>query len=196
MKRSLSAPLLPILVLAMALLPGGLRAAEPLPVALVNLDRMLKTYKPLLAKLEPIKAEARELEQSVQVRQAELETVGAQLRNTQPGTPDYQRLQIQLVKLQNELQQFINTQRQELQKKEAAVYLAFYRQVDAEIAKYAKAHGLKLVLRQTETSLDDNQPLADILKTLNRQILFEENLDITEQILAALESSAPDGKTR
>jgi Skp family chaperone for outer membrane proteins len=170
--------------------PRAASAEGPLPVALVNIDRVLKTYKPLQEKVDPLKAEAKEIDQTVQVRQAEIETVGAQLRKQQPGSAEQQRLQLQLVKLQTELQQFINNERQAMQKKEATVYLAFFRQLDAEISKYAKAHGIKLVLRQSETSLDDGQSLQDTIKALNRSVLYEEGLDITDEIVKALDASA------
>jgi Skp family chaperone for outer membrane proteins len=189
------AGLLPAMVLFAAICsavgPNHAAAAEPLPIALVNVDRILKTHKPLQEQLDPLKAEAKELDAKVQVRQAEIETVTDQLRRSQPASPDQQRLQLQLVKLQTDLQQFINTERQKLQKKEVAVYLAFFRQLDAEIDKHAKARSLKLVLRQYETSYDENQPLQDILKALNRTILYEEGLDITDEILKAL--GAPAG---
>jgi hypothetical protein len=48
---------------------------------------------------------------------------------------------------------------------------------------------LKLVIRQPETTLDENQPLTETLKALNRGILYEEGLDITDAILRGLESS-------
>src|SRR4051812_44805157 len=98
---------------------AGAFAAEPLPIALVNVDRICKTYKPFLDKLEPLKDLAKEVDQAVQVRQAELESAAAKFRSTQPGSPDFQRLQAQVVKLQNDLQQFVNSERQRLQKKEA-----------------------------------------------------------------------------
>ena len=176
---------------AAALICCTAAAAEPLAVALVNVDRILKDHKPLNDKLDPLKAEAKDFEGALQVRQAELEAVGNQLRQVQPGSPDQQRLQIQMVKLQTDLQRFVTTGRQNLQNKEAAVYLAFFRQLDAEISKYAKAHGLKLVLRQYETSFDDGQSLQDVAKALNRTILYEDGLDVTDAILKALNAPAP-----
>jgi len=166
-------------------------ANEPAPIALVNVDRILKAYKPLQEKLDPLKADAKDLDAAVQVRQGELETVGKQLRSARPGSPEQQKLQLQFVKLQTELQQFIAGEQQAQHKKQAAVYLAFFRQLDAEISKYAKAHGVRLVLRQYETSYDEGQQLPDILKALNRAILYEEDLDITDEILKALGAPAP-----
>jgi len=191
-----SAPLRELLALICLLIAPSFftpaRAADPLPIALVNVDRILKDYKPLNDKLDPLKAEAKEVENAIQVRQAELETVGNQLRQTLPGSPDQQRLQIQLVKMQGDFQRFVAEGRNKLQNKEATTYLAFFRQLDAEISKYARGHGLKLVLRQSETSLDEGQSLQDTFKALNRQILFEDSLDITDPILKALQSSSAE----
>ena len=77
-----------------------------------------------------------------------------------------------------------------MQKKEAAIFLAFYRDLEEEVRKYAKAKGLKLVIRQQESSLDENQQLQQILTSLNRGIIFEDGLDITDDILKALDAQA------
>jgi Skp family chaperone for outer membrane proteins len=161
-------------------------AADPFPVAVLNTERIFRTHKPLLAQLEPIKAANAEFEKTVQLRQIELETVAGQLRRAPPGSPEFVRLQQQAVKLQGDLQQFIATERGALQKREAGILLGFYRTMDEEVRKYAQTHGIKLVLRQQESSLDENQPLPEILKSLNRPIVFDDQLDITDAILAAL----------
>src|SRR5690348_15065441 len=49
------------------------QSAEPFPLGLVNVDRILKAHKPLQEKLDPLKEEAKDLDAKVQVRQAELE---------------------------------------------------------------------------------------------------------------------------
>jgi Skp family chaperone for outer membrane proteins len=166
------------------------QAAEPLPIALLNPDRIFKTHKPFQEKLTQLQDEAKEVEQTVQTRQAELETVTNQLRRAQQGSPEFQRLQIQVIKLQNELQQYINSERQKLQHKEAMLLLSFHRQIDALVTKFSKERGIKLVIRQQESSLEENQQLAEIVKAINRAILYEDGLDITDEILKALETFA------
>ena len=163
-------------------------ADEALPIALVNMDRVFKSYKPFQDKLAPIREGVQEMEKKAQLRQIELETVVTQLRKAQPGSPEAQRLQQQAAKLQSELNKFIAQEREELQKREAAVFLDLYRQLEDEVKKYAKEKGIKLVIRQQDGSLDDKQPLAEILKTLNRGIIYEEGLDITDDILKALDA--------
>jgi Skp family chaperone for outer membrane proteins len=185
----LAAPLMFVVLVVSGF--GGVAGQEKLPIALVNVDKILKSHKPLVAKVDPLKAEAKELEAAVQVRQAEIETAMGQFQRAQPGSPDQQRLQAQIRKLQTDMQQFVVTERQQLQQKEVKVYLAFFRQLDAEITKYAKANGLKLVLRQYETSLDEGQTLPEVMKALNRTILFDEGLDVTDEILKALDVQSP-----
>ena len=68
------------------------------------------------------------------------------------------------------------------QQKEATLYVAFLRQLDEEINKYAKANGVKLILSRYETSFDENQSVQNLAKLLNRSVLYEEQLDITDLI--------------
>ena len=170
------------------------RGENSLPIAILNLDRIFKTHQPLLDQLAPAREEAKALQEKLQLRQAEIETVANQIRKTEPSTPDFQRLQAQLLKLNGELRQLAETGQQAIQKKETTVYLAFYRTLDDEVAKYAKAKGLKLVLRQQEGSLDENQTLQEILKSLNRSIIYQDGLDITDDILKALDARAAANK--
>jgi Skp family chaperone for outer membrane proteins len=175
---------------------GTLRAqdAAPFPVARVNMDKVFKTHKPLLDKLAPIKTAAADLEKNVQLRNVELETVVNKLRAAQPGSPEAQRLQQQGAKLQAELQQFVQKERGDLQKREAAIYLDLYRQLEEEVRKYAKAKGIKLVIRQQDTSLDENQPLQQVLTSITRGIIYEDGLDITDDILKALDARMASDK--
>jgi Skp family chaperone for outer membrane proteins len=180
-------------LLSICLLAGALTVplygqdAAPLPVAVVNTERIFKTYQPLLDKLAPIKEAAQELEKNVQVRNVELETAVNKLRNAEPGSPEAQRLQQQAGKLQGELQQYIQQERGELQKREAAIFIEFYKGLEEEVRKYAKGKGIKLVIRQQESSLDENQQLQQIINSLNRGIIFEDGLDITDDIVKALD---------
>lgn len=181
-------------IVGLCLLAGALAAplfsqeAAPLPVAVVNTERIFKTYQPLLDKLAPIKEAAKELEKNVQVRNVELETAINKLRNAEQGSPEAQRLQQQAGKLQGELQQYIQQERGELQKREAAIFIEFYKGLEEEVRKYAKAKGIKLVIRQQENSLQEDQPLQLIINSLNRGIIFEDGLDITDDIVKALDA--------
>jgi Skp family chaperone for outer membrane proteins len=186
MPRTSPHAVITVLIVFAISIAGPVAAAEPLPIGLIDVDRVFKTHEPFLKKLEPIRTEVKELDESIQVRQAELETVAAQARKAQPGSAEFLRLQQQALKLQAELQQHVASSRQAVQKKEAAVLIECYQQLDVQVAKYAKAKGLKLVIRNQESTLDAGQPFQEVLKALNRSVLYAEDLDITDEILKAL----------
>ena len=168
---------------------GNVRGEDTFPVATLNLDRLFKNYKMLQDGLTPLKEAAMELDKRVQIRTIELETMGNELRRAQPGSPEFQRLQQRFAKAQNDLQQFVGEERGVIQKKEAALYRDAYKRMQEEVGKYCKAKGIKLVLREPETSLDDNQPVGEILKAVNSSIIYDEGLDITDEILKAMEEA-------
>ena len=84
-------------VILLVLAGSGLAAAaDPaLHIGLLNMDRVVKAHQPLQDKLTPVKEEAKKLEEDVQLRQAELETVVNKLRASRPGSPEVQKLQVQ-----------------------------------------------------------------------------------------------------
>jgi len=163
-----------------------------LPIAVINLDQVFNGYKKHAERLAPIRDAVKELDESVQVRQVELETTLNQLRKATPGSPEQIRLNGQAVKLQNDMRVYVEQERQKLQKREAGVLVATQRDVDEQIKKLCKDRGLKLVLRQYNPP-DENQPLQEIVKNLNRDVIFQDGLDITQDVLKVLNEAKPDG---
>ncbi len=175
-------------------LPAAVVAQDKnFPIAVVNLDKLFNGYKKHAERLQPIREGAKELDESVQIRQVEMATAANQLRKAMPGSPDQLRLQQQLVKLQNDLRIFLETERQKLQKREVSALIATQKDVDAQIKKTSKERGLKLVLRQYPPP-EENQPLQEVVKNLNRDVVYhEEGLDITDEVLKALNETKPNG---
>lgn len=162
------------------------------PVAVINLDKVFNGYKKHAERLQPLRESAKEVDESVQVRQVEMETTTNQLRKATPGTQDALRLQQQIVKLQNDLRVYVETERQKLQKREVSALIATQKDVDEQIKKICQARGLKLVLRQNSPP-EENQPLQEVVKNLNRDVVYQDGLDITEDVLKALNETKPDG---
>jgi Skp family chaperone for outer membrane proteins len=163
------------------------------PVAVVNLDKVFNGYKKHAERLQPIREGAKDLDESVQIRQVEMETTANQLRKAMPGSPDQLRLQQQLVKLQNDLRIFVETERLKLQKREVGALIGTQKDVDEQIKKLSKERGFKLVLRQYPPP-EENQALQEVIKNLNRDVVYhEEGLDITDEVLKALNATKADG---
>jgi len=108
------------------LVAGGasprLFAADPPTVGIVNLDKVFKAHKPFQDRLNPLKQEAKDLDDKFKVRQAEFETVVKKLQAAGAGSPEFTRLQQQAGKLQGELQQFAATERAKLPEQDPATH--------------------------------------------------------------------------
>jgi Skp family chaperone for outer membrane proteins len=167
------------------LLVPSLRADDKLPIAVVNVDKLFSDYKAHAERLAPLRESAKELDETVQVRQVELETTANQLRKAQPGTQEQLQLQAKLLKLQNDLKVFVETERQKLQKREVSAILASQKEMDEVIKRICKERGIRLVVRGYNPP-DENQPLQEVVKSLSRDVVYEDGLDITDDVLKAL----------
>ncbi len=166
--------------------------APAFPIATVNVDKVFNGSKQHADRLAPLRVSAKELDEAVQIRQVEMETAANQLRKATPGSPDQQRLQGQLIKLQNDLRIFVEQERQKLQNREVSALIATQKDVDEQIKKLCKERGLKLVLRQYNPP-EEGQPLQEVVKNLGRDVVYQDGLDITDDVLKALNEAKADG---
>jgi Skp family chaperone for outer membrane proteins len=157
-----------------------------LPVATIDIAYIFKNYKPVQEKTAPLRAAVQELEKTVQLRQVEIEQLQRRLQSPKEGD-DRGRLQVQIAKLQTELRVYVETERQDLQKRELKIQAEVYRTIQDEVRKLAKARDLKLVVVRPRGDLE-SEDFAELQRTLNQLVIFEEGLDITDDVLKALES--------
>jgi Skp family chaperone for outer membrane proteins len=156
------------------------------PVAIVNVDKVFRAYKPLQDKLAPLKADVQEFEKTVQLKQVELETVQQKLVRAAPDSGEGPKLQQQFIKLQAELRGLIEKERKSFAKREAKIHADVYREMEEQVKKLCKARGIKLVVRQSDGALDDEK-VEEVLKALNRNIIYAEDLDLTDAVIKAME---------
>jgi Skp family chaperone for outer membrane proteins len=157
-----------------------------LPIALIDVGYIFKNYKPAAEKLAALKPALQELEKTVQLRQVEIEQVQRKLASPKEGE-DRAKLQQQFAKLQQELRVFVETERQSLQKRELQIQADIDKLVQAEVQRIAKERGLKLVVVRPRGNLE-SQDAGELNRTLNQLVIFEDGLDLSEEVLKALEA--------
>jgi Skp family chaperone for outer membrane proteins len=157
------------------------------PVAVLSVDRVFKAYPPLQERLVPLKQKAAELDKAAQLKQVEMETVQVKIRGVQPGSPEFDNLQVLLAKLQTELRLFVERERKNLRKAEAEIYANVYREMEVVVKKICQERKFCIVIRQNEGNEKDDNP-DEILKWINRPVIFAENLDITDDVIAKMKA--------
>jgi Skp family chaperone for outer membrane proteins len=179
-------------VLVGCVISPPLRAEEPaqpnlFPVATINVVHIFKTYQPAVEKLDALRADVKELDEKIQLRQIELEQLQRKLAGRpQPGE-DREKMQLQFAKLQTELRLYVERERQNVQRREAKIQVDIYKLIQAEVEQITKERGIKLVLVRPRPSLD-SPDLQEVGRALNQSILHSDCPDLTDDVLKALET--------
>jgi Skp family chaperone for outer membrane proteins len=159
-----------------------------LPIGLIDVAYIFKHYKPANEKLAALKPALQELEKTVQLRQVEIEQVQRRLAAPKDGD-DVAKLRAQFAKLQQDLRVFVETERQKFQKRELDIQAEIYKLVQAEVQRISKERGLKLVLVRPRGNLETDDA-GELNRTLNQLVIYEDGLDLTDEVLKALEATA------
>jgi len=194
----------PVTVLLVALAAGWLSPQSPDPsqtlaqepaadvssasdTAVLDVGKVLQGYKQFQGDLESLKAEVAKANQEVAVRQAEAESVAKELQGMQPGQPNFENKQLLLVRLQTELKQLVDRNRQQFVVREAGLYKQAYDQLRKRVSQFASEHGIRLVLRVNQGEVDARNPNA-VLQSVNETVIYQNGLDITNEIIRHINS--------
>jgi Skp family chaperone for outer membrane proteins len=170
-------------------------AAAPAPagtsVVLIDVAYVFKNHIRFNARMNEIKREIEQYDAFVREETKKLTTKKEQLTQFQQNSVEYKRLEEEGARLSADLQIKVQQKRKEFLEQEAKLYYDTYREVEQTVAVFAQRHRISLVLRFTG---DDIKPddRASILQGVNRPVVFQQGLDITESILAMLN---PPGQT-
>ncbi len=155
-------------------------------IGLIDMAHIFKNYEKFTAmtaslqkEIEQTDLKAKGMVESMQQLQAQL-TSG----NLQEGSPDYARIEQQLLKAQTDLESFRRVAQRDVIRKEADVYKTIYLEIEELVQQYSRHFGYTLVLRFDRNAVTDAENPRDIIAGMNRQVVFHRNEhDITEPIL-------------
>jgi len=132
--------------------------------------------------------DAKEIVDRIRRLQAQLNASTAE-----PGSPEYQKLEDQIVQGKTELESFKRIAQQSFLRREAEIYKTIYLEVEDAVTRYAAYYKYTLILRfdrQEATAQDDPQ---EIMNGMHRNIVYyRAGDDITEPILKFLNDQWSD----
>jgi Skp family chaperone for outer membrane proteins len=167
---------------------GGLNADEPKPmtqdIAVVDMGKVFEKHKRFVEKSEDFKRANQNAQEKLVALGQDGQKLKEELGRQKAGSAEFARIQKELTEKAAEFQKYQKEQAERFQKDQTEAILVTYQEIVEEIQRIAEARGFRLVLRyQTETPDPKNpQKLAELV---NRQVLFQNGLDITEEVLQA-----------
>jgi Skp family chaperone for outer membrane proteins len=166
----------------------------PIAVAVLDVNRFFKELKPFKTGLEKLKADVKKAEEKVKSDRDKLKSQREEIEKLSAGSDDRTKQEDEQNKLEAALDASISLQKKTFLSREADLFRVFYQRLEDEVAAYAKAHGIGVVVRITNEPLDSRK--ADsVLTYINRPVVwFSPEADITTIICDRIENrkDAPD----
>lgn len=172
---------------------GQSPAAAPVPagtsVAVIDIAFVFKNHVRFNGAMNDIKKDIEAFEAFARDEQRKMQTKAEGLKAFNPSSPEFKRAEEELAHMQSNLQIEVAKKRKEFLERESKVYFDIYREVEQSVAVFAQRNRIGLVLRYSgdEMKPDDR---ASVMAGVARPVVFQQNLDITELVLAELNRGA------
>ncbi len=159
--------------------------AQGVNVALIDISYVFKNHTVFTQRTEEIKQEVKDYEAQMNEQRKVLTDKRAGLQNFKVGSPDYEKLEADIANQIAQLEVAANQKRRDILEREAKIYFETYQEVQSSIAAFCTKHGIGLVLRYDSEPIDAADR-ASVLRGVNRAVVYQDRIDITREILAAV----------
>jgi Skp family chaperone for outer membrane proteins len=164
--------------------PPAVDRPHQVPVALLDIHRIFKSYDDFSARMLRIKTEIEVYEKEVNTKRAEIEA----LRPKKDGSGLDSGANVGedvIAKLQAALQGEIALKRKSFLDAEAVAYAEAYATIETAVERAAKARDIGVVLRYQSEKMDVADR-ASVLQGVNRAVMYSDVPDLTTEVLTEL----------
>lgn len=159
-------------------------------VAVVDIKFIFDNHQRFKNAMDEIKKDYDAFEAGVRETETSLRKKLEELKGRPPGSEEFQRLEEEVAQTRSKVQLDIGRRQKQRVEAEALVYHNAYKEVEEKIKAFADRYGIDLVLQFSSTEIDPSKP-DTVIRGLNRQVVFQRNLNITQYILDELNRGQP-----
>lgn len=189
------ASLLVVSPLAFAQAPAGAAAttasanAARYGIAVVDVSYIFKNHQRFNAMMEQMKGDVEAAESALRAERQEIAKAEEAIKQFQPGSPDYKRRDEQVTEDKADFNLKATKQRKDFLERESKIYYQAYLEVNDAVKYYAQRTNLGIVLRFNGDPTDPNVR-EDVLRAINKPVVYQNGIDITPDILRLVNRSA------
>lgn len=167
-------------------------------VAVLDVAKVFNENVRFNAQMDAIKAEMDRSKGEIQAKQAKIQEDAKAVLAYEVGTQQRNLKEAEIEQRQAALRTEARQKDVDLMTREARIYFETYRQMKSVVAEIAERNSISLVLRFDSSPINpDNR--AEIIKGVNRLVVFNDRLDLTTMVLEGMQAStaaAPNGIQR
>ena len=167
-------------------------------VAVIDISYIFKHHARFNQAQEVMKKEVADFEKYVQDQRGRMQKLAEKMKEFETGSPDYKKIDEEMARITAEVQVETARKRKEFLQQEAKLYNNTYNEVVDEVTRFARQHGIALVLRFSSETVDPDDRQS-VLQGVNRSVVYQDRLNITNLILEQINrqaSAAPSTATR
>jgi len=154
-------------------------------VAVVDVSFVFKKYPQFTADIEALKVAMTKADESLKATRDSLVAKEAQRDTLKPGSDQFKQLDEELARDKANFSIQQGTVRRDFLEREAKIYYNTYQRVSEAVAQVAAQNNIGMVLRFNGDPIDPMQR-EDVMRAIMQPIVFQNNVDITPNVLAAL----------
>jgi Skp family chaperone for outer membrane proteins len=169
----------------------GTAPAAPNPsVVVIDINHIFRNHTRFKQSMEDMKADLQAAEATFQEKNKQIAEMAEGLKRYNPGTPEYNRLEEDVMRARADLQTQMALKKKELMLKEAGIYHRVYEEIVNEVAYFCERHGISLVLRYSSEKIDP-QNANSVRAGVTRNVVYQRSVNITYDILERIRQMDP-----
>jgi Skp family chaperone for outer membrane proteins len=154
-------------------------------VAVVDVSYIFKSYPKFTQQINVLKEEMKTADADLKTIVDRLTAKEQQRDTLKPGSPEFKQLDEELAREKADFSIKQGTVRRDFLEREARVYYSTYMEVANAIKFVAQQNNIGMVLRFNGDPIDPQQR-EDVMRAIMQPIVFQNNVDITPDVLAML----------
>ncbi len=163
--------------------------AQKYNIAVVDISYIFKKHSRHQSTIEAMKAEMMSTEAELKADSEKIRQMEEQRNTFNAGAKEYKDLDEELARSIADFKLKMDRLRKSFMEREAKIYYQVYLEVNDAIKFYAQRHDIGLVFRYNGDKIDPNRR-EDVLKEINKTVVYQNQIDITPDILALLNRDA------
>lgn len=181
--------------LAASVLAGGVfgspapAQAQGTTVVVIDISYIFKNHIRFKEAQDAMKKEVEHFEELIRTERDHITKLAEQLKALQPDSPDYKRVEEQIAERTGKLQLDTTRARKDFLQREAKLYYDTYQEVTNHVASFARQNNINLVLRFASEPIEA-EDRASVLQGINRDVVYQNQLNITSHILQQVNRGA------
>ena len=159
-------------------------------VAVIDINHIFKHHQRFKQRMDDIKHDIESFEAKHAAERTRITSGAERLKSLPAGGDEYRGLETDLATAHTNLQLESGRKRKEILEREAKVYYNAYKEIEEYVGRFALRNRIGLVLRFSSEDMDPTKR-ESVLQGVNRGVVYQYNLNITDMVLNDLNAGTP-----